>query len=153
MYWAIYLLYYIFAWFARIWNSSSVCVEKLYICSSFVCRNFCKIFKWLWQNWALFKCGTTVTVGCIKIITGQYFLVCVLVGFIVLVWFYLQLFLPIAYCHPELLVLPFCIYSNEFPPVVKLFNQKSFTFMTPENYTRAGLVPLLSPFLFCQEKH
>lgn len=38
--------------------------EKLYICSFFVRRDFCKIFKWLYQNWALLKCGTTVMVGC-----------------------------------------------------------------------------------------
>lgn len=73
----------------------------------------------------------------VKIITGQYFLVCMLVGFIALAWFYLALFLLIIYCHPELLVLPFCIYCNEFPPAVKLFNQKSLTFMAPKNYTSA----------------
>lgn len=86
----------------------------------------------------------------VKIITGQYSLVCMLVVFIVLVWFYLALFLLIICCHPELLVLPFCICCNEFPPVVKLFNQKSLTFMVPKTNTSAGLVALLCPLLLCQ---
>lgn len=38
--------------------------EKLYIYSFSVCRSFCKITKWLCQNRALFKCGTTVSAGC-----------------------------------------------------------------------------------------
>lgn len=54
----------------------------------------------------------------VKIIIGQYFPVCILVGFIVLVWLYLLLFLLIMQYHSELLVLPFCMYCNEFPPVL-----------------------------------